>query len=224
MELYHVRRETELIKMRSWEPTSSSSWNIFITTKSWNAGMRNVGVLHDGSRVMSPPPKKVCFFQWEIPTSGSTGRFLAMFVYGAERGGVWEVGDHSEFFSQNEPVVTYLDPPCRHILRHMTRLAHDGEFVQNLFFFDFCSHRSLLQLAMRYDNLLISSHRSKVIPIDGMFSGSERIAEATSSGKRSCLSCVRKSSGGCSETSFNQLNRMPGVPLPVSLHEFLRDF
>lgn len=32
------------------------------------------------------------------------------------------------------------------------------EFV--CFFFDFCSHRSLLQLAMRYDNLLISSIQS----------------------------------------------------------------
>ena len=73
---HHVWRETELIKMRSWEPTSSSSWNIFITTKSWNAGMRNVGVLHDGSRVMSPPPKKVWFFSGKFQLPAPQADFL----------------------------------------------------------------------------------------------------------------------------------------------------
>ena len=75
-----------------------------------------------------PPPKKVCFFSGKFQLPAPQADFLRCLCMEL-KGGEWEVGDHSEFFSQNEPVVTYLDPPCRHILGHMTRPAHDGQFV-----------------------------------------------------------------------------------------------
>lgn len=79
------------------------------------------------TRDVTPPKKSVFFFSGKFQLPAPQADFLRCLCMEP----IGECGklETTEFFSQNEPVVTCLDPPCRHILRHMTRLAHDGESV-----------------------------------------------------------------------------------------------